>query len=86
MQHKLLSYVFIINRSAFCCVRPPGHHAESNKAGGFCFVNNAGVGAKYARNTYNLDRVAVLDFDVHHGNNFIIFNGNNFISFIHILI
>ncbi len=54
--------------TAFCCVRPPGHHAEPNKAGGFCFFNNAGIGALYAREKYNIKRVAVLDFDVHHGN------------------
>ncbi len=54
--------------TAFCCVRPPGHHAESNIACGFCFFNNAGIGAKYAQRKYGVKKVAVLDFDVHHGN------------------
>ena len=54
--------------TAFCCVRPPGHHAERNTAGGFCFLNNVGIGARYAQKTYGVERVAILDFDVHHGN------------------
>lgn len=54
--------------TAFCNVRPPGHHAEPNKAMGFCFFSNAAIGAKYAQDKYGVDRVAVLDFDVHHGN------------------
>ena len=54
--------------TAFCCVRPPGHHAETDKACGFCFLNNAGIGARYAQARYGMQRVAVLDFDVHHGN------------------
>ena len=54
--------------NAFCSVRPPGHHAEHNKAMGFCFFNNVAVAAKYALQRYNLKRVAVVDFDVHHGN------------------
>jgi acetoin utilization deacetylase AcuC-like enzyme len=54
--------------SAFCCVRPPGHHAHRGKAGGFCFMNNAGIGARYAQSVYEgIKKVAVLDFDVHHG-------------------
>jgi acetoin utilization deacetylase AcuC-like enzyme len=54
--------------SAFCCVRPPGHHAHRGKAGGFCFMNNAGIGARYAQSVYGgIKKVAVLDFDVHHG-------------------
>lgn len=55
-------------RNAFCAVRPPGHHAEPNRVMGFCFFNNAAIGAAYARETYGLARVAVVDFDVHHGN------------------
>ena len=55
-------------RNAFCQVRPPGHHAESDKAMGFCVFNNIAVAALYARETYGLERVAVVDFDVHHGN------------------
>lgn len=54
--------------SAFCAVRPPGHHAERHKAMGFCFFNNVAVGAAHALDTYNLDRVSIIDFDVHHGN------------------
>jgi acetoin utilization deacetylase AcuC-like enzyme len=54
--------------SAFCNVRPPGHHAEHDRAMGFCFFNNIAVGAKHALETHGLKRVAILDFDVHHGN------------------
>ncbi|MBT7944452.1 MAG: histone deacetylase family protein, partial [Alphaproteobacteria bacterium] len=54
--------------NAFCAVRPPGHHAESNRAMGFCLFNSIAVGAKYARAAHGLERVAVIDFDVHHGN------------------
>lgn len=53
---------------AFASVRPPGHHAERDKAMGFCFFNNAAVAAHYAVNQFGLERVAVVDFDVHHGN------------------
>ena len=54
--------------NAFCAVRPPGHHAEPERAMGFCLFNNAAVGALRAREVHGLDRVAVVDFDVHHGN------------------
>ncbi len=54
--------------NAFCAVRPPGHHAESTKPMGFCLVNNAAVGALHARAVHGHKRVAVIDFDVHHGN------------------
>ena len=54
--------------AAFCAVRPPGHHAEKNKAMGFCIFNNIAVAAAYAREHYHLKKVAILDFDVHHGN------------------
>jgi len=54
--------------NAFCAVRPPGHHATRNQAMGFCFVNNVAVAAKYALERHGLKRVAVIDFDVHHGN------------------
>ena len=54
--------------NAFCAVRPPGHHAESNRAMGFCLFNSIAIGAKYARRKHGLNRVAVVDFDVHHGN------------------
>jgi acetoin utilization deacetylase AcuC-like enzyme len=55
-------------RNAFCCVRPPGHHAERSRAMGFCFFNNVAVGAAHALDAHGLERVAVADFDVHHGN------------------
>ena len=54
--------------NAFCAVRPPGHHAEKNKAMGFCIYNNVAVGANYLINKYKLKKVAIIDFDVHHGN------------------
>lgn len=54
--------------NAFCAVRPPGHHACRGKAGGFCFFNNVAIAAKYALERHNLQRVAIVDFDVHHGN------------------
>ena len=54
--------------NAFCAVRPPGHHAEPDRAMGFCLFNNIAVGALRARAAHNLDRIAVIDFDVHHGN------------------
>jgi acetoin utilization deacetylase AcuC-like enzyme len=55
-------------RRAFCNVRPPGHHAERDQAMGFCFFNNVAVGAAHAMEAHGLERVAVLDFDVHLGN------------------
>ncbi len=55
-------------RNAFCAVRPPGHHAESSAAMGFCLFNNAAVAAEQARHVHGMERVAVIDFDVHHGN------------------
>ncbi len=54
--------------SAFCCVRPPGHHAMRNRAMGFCLFNNVAVGAAHALEHHGLERVAIVDFDVHHGN------------------
>jgi len=55
-------------RNAFCAVRPPGHHAETARAMGFCLFNNAAVGALHAIEAHGLRRVAIVDFDVHHGN------------------
>jgi len=54
--------------SAFCGVRPPGHHAESNRALGFCVYNNIAVGAAHALKEHGLKKIAVVDFDVHQGN------------------
>ena len=55
-------------KNAFCAVRPPGHHAEKNKAMGFCIYNNVAVGANYLIDRYKLNKIAIIDFDVHHGN------------------
>lgn len=55
-------------RRAFAFVRPPGHHAEPNKSMGFCLFNNTAIAAAYARTAQQLERVAIVDFDVHHGN------------------
>ena len=55
-------------RNAFCAVRPPGHHAEAARAMGFCLFNNVAIGARHAHAAHGLERVAVVDFDVHHGN------------------
>jgi len=60
MQHK--------TNAVFCNVRPPGHHAEKNCAMGFCIFNNIAIAAKHALDIYGLERIAILDFDVHHGN------------------
>lgn len=54
--------------NAFCAVRPPGHHAETSAAMGFCLFNNAAIGARYAQKQHGIQRVAILDWDVHHGN------------------
>lgn len=54
--------------NAFCAVRPPGHHAEPAQAMGFCLFNNVAIGAEQAREVHGLKRIAVVDFDVHHGN------------------
>ncbi|MFT5225719.1 MAG: acetoin utilization deacetylase AcuC-like enzyme [Polaribacter sp.] len=54
--------------AVFCATRPPGHHAERNKAMGFCFFNNVAIAAAYAKQKYQLKKIAIVDFDVHHGN------------------
>ena len=55
-------------KNAFCAVRPPGHHAEREKAMGFCIYNNVAVGANYLIEKYKYNKIAIIDFDVHHGN------------------
>ena len=55
-------------KNAFCAVRPPGHHAEKEKAMGFCIYNNIAVGANYLIEKYKYKKIAIIDFDVHHGN------------------
>ena len=55
-------------RNAFCAVRPPGHHAERDHAMGFCFFNNVAIGARYLQRCHGLARIAIIDWDVHHGN------------------
>jgi acetoin utilization deacetylase AcuC-like enzyme len=54
--------------NAFVAMRPPGHHAERTRAMGFCFFNNAAIAARHARDRYGAERVAIFDWDVHHGN------------------
>ena len=54
--------------NAFCAIRPPGHHAERVRAMGFCFLNNAAIAARHAQRKHGIGRVAIIDFDVHHGN------------------
>ena len=61
----------LMNGSAkrvFCAVRPPGHHAETSRVNGFCFLNNAAVAARYLQSNYDIKKIAIIDFDVHHGN------------------
>ena len=55
-------------KGVFCAVRPPGHHAESSTVMGFCLFNNVDIGARYAQRKYGIERVAIVDWDVHHGN------------------
>ncbi|MHA1570369.1 MAG: histone deacetylase family protein, partial [Alphaproteobacteria bacterium] len=54
--------------NAFCAIRPPGHHAEPGRVMGFCLFNSVAIAAAHARDVYGIERVAVVDFDVHHGN------------------
>ena len=56
------------NERVFCAIRPPGHHAETTKAMGFCFINNIAVTARYLQKQYKVSKIAIIDFDVHHGN------------------
>ncbi len=54
--------------NAFCAIRPPGHHAEADKPMGFCYFNNVAIGARYLQKEYRMERIGIIDFDVHHGN------------------
>jgi len=54
--------------NAFCAIRPPGHHAEIDQAMGFCYFNNVAIGARYLQRQWGIERVGIIDFDVHHGN------------------
>ena len=56
------------SKRVFCAVRPPGHHAETNRVNGFCFLNNAAVAARYLQSNNDIKKIAIIDFDVHHGN------------------
>ncbi len=68
-QKKALELLFRgEHRTAFCLVRPPGHHAESKRAMGFCLFNNVALAAEYAKRLYGLSRILIVDFDLHHGN------------------
>ena len=62
-------YIFKNNYNrVFCAVRPPGHHAETKRANGFCFINNVAVTARYLQKQFDIKKIAIIDFDVHHGN------------------
>jgi acetoin utilization deacetylase AcuC-like enzyme len=74
-QHAVGAVIYAVDlvmsgqhEQAFCSVRPPGHHAERKRGMGFCFFNNIAVGAMHALTKYDLTRIAIIDFDVHHGN------------------
>ena len=56
------------NERVFCAVRPPGHHAETVRANGFCFINNVAVSARHIQKKFKINKIAIIDFDVHHGN------------------
>jgi len=71
-----------VDRGGFALVRPPGHHALADRAMGFCLINNVAVAARYARIELGLERVAIVDFDVHHGNGTeAIFRGDSSVFF-----
>ena len=72
-----------VDRSGFALVRPPGHHALADRAMGFCMVNNVAVAARYAQAELGLERIAIVDYDVHHGNGTeAIFRGDDSVLFV----
>jgi acetoin utilization deacetylase AcuC-like enzyme len=72
-----------VDRGGFALVRPPGHHALADRAMGFCLINNVAVAARYAQAEFGLERVAIVDFDVHHGNGTeAIFRGDDSVFFV----
>lgn len=68
MRPRVYPHDALQNARAFCSIRPPGHHAESNKALGFCLLNNIFIGARHAQEANGIKKIAIVDFDVHHGN------------------
>ncbi|MEM8812967.1 MAG: histone deacetylase family protein [Pseudomonadota bacterium] len=66
--HAVDEVVQGLAKNAFCALRPPGHHAEADRAMGFCLFNSAAIAARHAQRKWGLERVAIIDFDVHHGN------------------
>jgi len=60
--------LMVNDERVFCAIRPPGHHAETTRANGFCFINNIAVAARYLQKKYKINKAAIIDIDVHHGN------------------
>ena len=62
------SLILANQKRSFCAVRPPGHHAETNRVNGFCFFNNVAIATRYLQKKHQINKIAIIDFDVHHGN------------------